>query len=155
MIECRDGSKWFARDRLNDDFCDCTDGTDEPGTSACPTGRFYCRNMGSTPRYLFSSRVNDKICDCCDGSDEYDGTVICPNTCISGGNIIYQRKIYDSIPKKPDSLNSRKNKHGIETMDATHKPSGSLKFLVFLQLALVIVLVAFLIFPRRKNRRRN
>ncbi|CAA0842074.1 protein kinase C substrate- heavy chain-related [Striga hermonthica] len=62
MIECRDGSKWFARDRLNDDFCDCADGTDEPGTSACPTGRFYCRNMGSTPRYLFSSRVNDKIC---------------------------------------------------------------------------------------------
>lgn len=32
------------------------------GTSACPAGKFYCRNIGSTPRFLFSSHVNDKIC---------------------------------------------------------------------------------------------
>lgn len=32
------------------------------GTSACPAGKFYCRNVGSTPRFLFSSRVNDHIC---------------------------------------------------------------------------------------------
>ncbi|XP_020099222.1 glucosidase 2 subunit beta isoform X2 [Ananas comosus] len=30
VIACRDGSKLFARDRLNDGFCDCPDGTDEP-----------------------------------------------------------------------------------------------------------------------------
>lgn len=30
-IKCRDGSKKFTKSQLNDDFCDCTDGTDEPG----------------------------------------------------------------------------------------------------------------------------
>lgn len=51
------------------------------GTSACPEGKFYCRNIGDEPQILFSSRVNDRICDCCDGSDEYDGVVYCQNTC--------------------------------------------------------------------------
>jgi hypothetical protein len=31
VIKCKDGSKSFTRDRVNDDFCDCVDGTDEPG----------------------------------------------------------------------------------------------------------------------------
>jgi hypothetical protein len=31
VIKCKDGSKSFSRDRLNDNFCDCLDGTDEPG----------------------------------------------------------------------------------------------------------------------------
>lgn len=51
------------------------------GTSACPEGKFYCRNNRDEPQILFSSRVNDRICDCCDGSDEYDSGVICQNTC--------------------------------------------------------------------------
>ncbi|KAA8542885.1 hypothetical protein F0562_024037 [Nyssa sinensis] len=72
-IKCKDGSKKFTKSQLNDDFCDCLDGTDEPGTSACPNGKFYCRNAGHVPLSLYSSRVNDGICDCCDGSDEYDG----------------------------------------------------------------------------------
>ncbi|KAK6919837.1 Glucosidase II beta subunit, N-terminal [Dillenia turbinata] len=59
FIKCKDGSGQFTRAQLNDDFCDCLDGTDEPGTSACPGGKFYCRNAGHTPLYLFSSRVND------------------------------------------------------------------------------------------------
>lgn len=32
------------------------------GTSACPGGKFYCRNVGHTPLLVFSSRVNDGIC---------------------------------------------------------------------------------------------
>ncbi|CAA7062586.1 unnamed protein product [Microthlaspi erraticum] len=84
-IKCKDGSKKFTRAQLNDDFCDCPDGTDEPGTSACPNGKFYCRNAGHSPMVLFSSRVNDGICDCCDGSDEYDGKATCSNTCWEAG----------------------------------------------------------------------
>ncbi|GJT05531.1 glucosidase 2 subunit beta [Tanacetum coccineum] len=86
-VKCRDGSKSFTKARLNDDFCDCFDGTDEPGTSACPTGKFYCRNAGHSPRIVFSSRINDGICDCCDGSDEYDGKTNCKNTCWEAGKV--------------------------------------------------------------------
>lgn len=32
------------------------------GTSACPAGKFYCRNVGSIPRFIFSSHVNDRFC---------------------------------------------------------------------------------------------
>ncbi|PUZ57232.1 hypothetical protein GQ55_5G413300 [Panicum hallii var. hallii] len=85
VIKCRDGSGKFSRDQLNDDFCDCPDGTDEPGTSACPEGKFYCKNAGHTPITIFSSRVNDGICDCCDGSDEYNSNVTCKNTCWEAG----------------------------------------------------------------------
>jgi protein kinase C substrate 80K-H len=40
-------------------------------------------NRGHIPAYIPSSHVNDGICDtaCCDGTDEYDGQIICPNTC--------------------------------------------------------------------------
>ncbi|OAE34566.1 hypothetical protein AXG93_1487s1120 [Marchantia polymorpha subsp. ruderalis] len=30
IIKCKDGTKSFPQERLNDDFCDCVDGTDEP-----------------------------------------------------------------------------------------------------------------------------
>ncbi|XP_048139742.1 glucosidase 2 subunit beta-like isoform X2 [Rhodamnia argentea] len=84
-IKCKDGSREFTRAQLNDDFCDCPDGTDEPGTSACQNGKFYCWNAGHVPVIQFSSRVNDGICDCCDGSDEYDNKVKCLNTCREAG----------------------------------------------------------------------
>jgi len=80
-IWCKDGTKSFPWERLNDNFCDCADGTDEPGTSACLEGKFYCKDTGITPRRVFSSRVNDGICDCCDGSDEYEKRVKCTNQC--------------------------------------------------------------------------
>lgn len=31
VIRCKDGSANFNKEQLNDDFCDCPDGTDEPG----------------------------------------------------------------------------------------------------------------------------
>jgi protein kinase C substrate 80K-H len=71
---CADGSQQFPNRVINDDYCDCADGSDEPGTSACAhiTGvRFYCENRGYVGEGIPASRVNDGICDCCDGSDEY------------------------------------------------------------------------------------
>lgn len=80
QFACDGGRVVLPWDRVNDDYCDCADGTDEPGTSACPNGKFYCANEGYRPLSIPSSFVNDAVCDCCDGSDEWVlGS--CVNTC--------------------------------------------------------------------------
>lgn len=83
---CDGGAVSLDFSRVNDDYCDCADGADEPGTSACSSGSFHCRNRGHQPVNVPSSRVGDGICDCCDGSDERAaGGAACANTCAGAG----------------------------------------------------------------------
>ncbi|KAH0529692.1 hypothetical protein TsFJ059_004405 [Trichoderma semiorbis] len=101
-------------DRVNDNTCDCPDGSDEPGTAACafidplspeqplygsPSGTtnatrtlpgFWCNNKGHIGGYIPFTFVNDGICDydvCCDGSDENGSAngVKCENRCAAIG----------------------------------------------------------------------
>ncbi|KEH30720.1 putative glucosidase 2 subunit beta, glucosidase II beta subunit [Medicago truncatula] len=141
FIKCKDGSKSFSRDRLNDDFCDCSDGTDEPGTSACSAGKFYCRNLGSKPQFIVSSHVNDRFCDCCDGSDEYDGTIRCPNTCVMGGNAENMYGNYNSKVRDQSVFSEKETENGAKAEESAHSLSG-LKLAIILQ----VVVVAFLVF---------
>ena len=86
---CDGNAKTIPLSRVNDEYCDCDDGSDEPGTSACAGRResrgFYCVNAGATPLTVPASRVDDGVCDCCDGSDETTNgwkKIECENTCV-------------------------------------------------------------------------
>lgn len=98
-FRCLSNGKSIPMSYVNDDYCDCEDGSDEPGTSACGNGQFYCENKPYKGNYILSSRVNDGICDCCDGSDEYDGTIACGNTC---------EKMFAEIRAQQEALNKKR-----------------------------------------------
>ncbi|CCA68517.1 related to alpha glucosidase II beta subunit [Serendipita indica DSM 11827] len=101
--KCLNGNKEISWDKVNDDFCDCPDGSDEPGTSACPNSTFYCVNEGHEGATISSTRVDDGLCEkeCCDGSDEPEG--VCPNVCEEVGKEYRQRREAEAKLRKTGS----------------------------------------------------
>lgn len=67
QFSCDGGKHRFDVVRINDNYCDCEDGSDEPGTSACShtAAVFHCANAGFFAQDLPTSRVNDQICGAC------------------------------------------------------------------------------------------
>ncbi|KAM7436682.1 hypothetical protein ABFA07_013596 [Porites harrisoni] len=125
---CFDGSLTVPFNSVNDDYCDCADGSDEPGTSACSNGIFHCTNAGFRPLNIPSSRVNDGLCDCCDGSDEYDGSVSCPNTCKELYKELYQKQKEEAeLAKQGLAVKQDYSRQGQETKEERKQKLEELK----------------------------
>ncbi|KAH8899908.1 hypothetical protein GQ53DRAFT_740914 [Thozetella sp. PMI_491] len=122
--------------QVNDNSCDCPDGSDEPGTASCSyldslspqqplpgsvSGTtnttnalpgFWCENKGHIGTYVPFTFVNDGICDydlCCDGSEEFAhvGGVKCENRCDAIGKE-YRR--VEELKKQSKERSARKRR---------------------------------------------
>ncbi|KAI4849422.1 hypothetical protein E4T44_03356 [Aureobasidium sp. EXF-8845] len=127
--------------QVNDDYCDCPDGSDEPGTSACSylsplspstlsdtTNKdqinstqvlpgFYCKNKGHQPSYVPYTSVDDGFCDydlCCDGSEEWAGVggVKCQDKCAEIGK--EWRKKTESRQRSINNANKKRKEYTTE-----------------------------------------
>ncbi|KAK2594281.1 hypothetical protein QQS21_007987 [Conoideocrella luteorostrata] len=131
-----DPSIKLSVNRVNDNTCDCPDGSDEPGTAACAhidplspqqplpgSGSlsnnvkpalpgFWCENKGHIGAYVPFVYVNDGMCDydlCCDGSEEYShrGGVKCENRCAEIGK--EYKRLADEKRQKMEKAAKQKN----------------------------------------------
>jgi len=121
---CDNGALEAPIEMVNDEYCDCEDGTDEPGTSACSSTevetKFFCANEGYKGMKIPASRVGDDICDCCDGTDEAPG--LCENTCVEDG--IEFRKAREQFQKLQEEGQKKKAEYvdmgkGVQSLDTS------------------------------------
>lgn len=130
--------------KINDDYCDCPDGSDEPGTSACTyistlsppqpivgsaspntsvaLPGYYCKNKGHQPSYIPHMYVNDGVCDyelCCDGSDEWEnvGGTKCEDKC----------KEIGKEWKRLDEIRQKSSRAALKKKDELVKEAGELR----------------------------
>jgi len=111
---------------VNDEACDCADGSDEPGTGAC-AGQdqtlFFCANKGSIPQKLYASRVGDGVCDCCDGSDEASlaqrqPSRACADRCVEeGAQVAVDREAKVAMLRRALARQEEIRKTGLGTRD--------------------------------------
>lgn len=92
-FSCDNNTLIFPITSLNDDYCDCTDGSDETTTNACSNGKFQCKNTNYYPKIISTSKLNDGYCDCCDGSDEFMN----PHSNCSNYCVVKSQKEFSSI----------------------------------------------------------
>ncbi|CAF1041247.1 unnamed protein product [Brachionus calyciflorus] len=121
MFKCLTNNQFIDFDKLNDDYCDCLDESDEPSTNACQFGKFYCSFQDELllNYHIPSSRVDDKICDCCDGSDEKPESKcinICDNLILKLKNQAKERSTGLTEKKKylTNDINVDENLYGPE-----------------------------------------
>lgn len=107
-FKCIDGSATIPIESVNDDYCDCSDASDEPGTSACIHGQFFCSNVGYMQKLIPSAWVNDGQCDCCDATDEYNSSIKCENTCgVLGEQYRAEQARYQEIANQGSAIRSQ------------------------------------------------
>ncbi|TWU76096.1 hypothetical protein ED733_007722 [Metarhizium rileyi] len=148
-----DASIKLSFNRVNDNTCDCPDGSDEPGTAACAyidplspqqplpgTGSaseevqpalpgFWCENKGHISSYIPFAYVNDGICDydlCCDGSEEYGrvGGVKCENRCVEIGK--EHKRLADERRQKMERAAKQKNAMRTEAQQLRQKAEAKI-----------------------------
>ncbi|CAH0492617.1 unnamed protein product [Peronospora farinosa] len=112
IIEVENCVDLLPPERVNDNYCDCKDGSDELNTSACsyvllssersPLGRqMKCKADDKMVSLIF---IDDRVCDCCDGSDEVEG--MCVDTCETE----WQRRLKELQERLKVVQNGQKNR---------------------------------------------
>lgn len=105
-IKCKDGSKKFTKSQLNDDFCDCLDASDEPGSSLYSRSFFFlqavCNFLPLLP-FLVSLAASELFHLIFGSGFAFTGTSACPNGqfhCNNTGHIplfLFSSRVNDGI----------------------------------------------------------
>ena len=45
QFKCLESGELVLFSQINDHYCDCKDGTDEPSTNACPNNMYVCTHI--------------------------------------------------------------------------------------------------------------